>query len=99
VTATLAPLVKLVPCKTCGGTGGIWMSRHNDSVRMIETGQECLVCEGAGELEFPALCENCGEPAIVIQATLFLCELCARERREYALLDDEGLKCAPPFPR
>ena len=41
-----------------------------------------MVCEGKGEFELPIMCEGCGEPAIVIQAMLCLCELCARERRE-----------------
>jgi DnaJ-class molecular chaperone len=95
MSTTLAPLVKLVACKACGGTGGVWMSRHNDSLRMIETGRECLVCEGNGEFELPILCEDCGEPAIVIQATLCLCELCAGQRREHESPDDEGLKREP----
>jgi DnaJ-class molecular chaperone len=84
---TLAPLVKLVACNACGGTGGIWMSRYNDSFRMIETGRECLVCEGNGEFELPTMCEDCGEPAIVIQATLCLCEFCAARRRPRRLKD------------
>jgi hypothetical protein len=58
------------------------MSRHNDSFHMIETGLECLVCEGTGELELSTMCDDCGEPAIVIQATLYLCDICARQRRE-----------------
>jgi DnaJ-class molecular chaperone len=78
---TLAPLVKLVACDACGGTGGNWMSRHNDSLRMIETGRECLVCEGNGEFELPILCEDCDEPAIVVQAMVYLCEDCAGRRR------------------
>jgi DnaJ-class molecular chaperone len=82
MSTTLAPLVKLVVCEACGGTGGDWMGRHNNPPRQIETSRECLVCEGNGKFELPIICEDCGEPAIVIQATLCLCELCARERRE-----------------
>jgi len=82
MSTTLAPLVRLVACEACGGTGGNRMSRGNDPLHMIETGRECLVCEGNGEFELPIMCEGCGEPAIVIQAMLCLCELCARERRE-----------------
>ena len=74
MSTTLAPLVKLAACEACGGTGGNRMSRRNDPLH----GRECLVCEGKGEFELP----GCGEPAIVIQAMLCLCELCARERRE-----------------
>jgi hypothetical protein len=81
MSADLAPLVKLVACKACGGAGGVWMSRYNNLLPMIETGRECLVCEGNGEFELPTLCEDCGEPAIVIQAMLCLCEFCAARRR------------------
>ena len=80
MTAILAPRVKPVACKACGGTGGVWMSRPRDSLHMIETGRECLVCEGNGEFELSTMCEGCGEPAIVIEATLYLCEVCAGQR-------------------
>jgi DnaJ-class molecular chaperone len=75
---TLAPLVRLVACEACGGKGGAWMSRQSNPLHLIKTGRECLVCEGNGEFELPIECEHCGEPAIVIQATRSLCDLCAR---------------------
>jgi len=94
---TLAPLGKLVARDACGRTGGKWMSRHSNSLRMIETGRECLVCKGNGEFQLPILCEDCDEPAIVVRAMLYLCEVCAGRRREHASLDDQALKREPLF--
>src|SRR5271170_4265531 len=85
MAANLAPVIKTVVCETSDGTGGERVSRpiHNVPFRLVETGMECPACEGKGEIELVIGCRDCGDaPAIVIQAGLCLCELCARERRE-----------------